>query len=358
MANASELSESIDRINAALERGAHEEARRLITAILDEDPTQRDGLLCHAVLEVQEGNGRAALEVLDQALDHHPDDISLLMLRAAVLMDFYDDHAEARLLLEDVLDGLRGWLPANDDEVAAQKHAKAETLRLLSRCHLDAGNAEEGLEAAEEALRMAPHDAAVLLAVAEANYEAGNLDEARDLAGRSMEQAPTADADWLLGRVHSALGDHAAADELLHRAAEKEPARFHHPTRTTEAAFQQALAQAMEALPSALREYLKRARIRVAETPSGQPRPSARRIGPGALSSCPTPLPDLSEARDLFAVAPEEIVLYRRNLEIAAATPEALVELMATCLTHEVARFVGLDAAGFEEPQPPGDAES
>jgi Flp pilus assembly protein TadD len=77
------------------------------------------------------------------------------------------------------------------------------------------------VELAEEELKLAPHDAELLVSLAVNNAELGDSARARDYLRRSMELLPEDDRVMFdIGFTHEVLGDRDAALDWIVRAVE------------------------------------------------------------------------------------------------------------------------------------------
>ncbi len=229
-----ELLETFERGKEALAAGRVGEARRILSRLVERNPSNVPFLSRLAEAELAAGDGSAALATLDRALVLSPSSEHLQLARAATLMAL-DRSGEALRVFREVLTvdprSARAWLG-----LAALAEGMADRRRVL-----------------DEAVAAGVDSLIVLLEAARLAARAGESGVAGDLLERASTLAPDAAAVWLqrahleldAGRVDGALG-------ACRQAAELEPT-------SSEAALCTARAELARGEPGRARAHLQRA---------------------------------------------------------------------------------------------------
>lgn len=347
-----------DILDAAYEAFAAEDfeaARRHLEEARQADPQAREVLLLEIDLLDVEGEGEEAVARAEQATKLHPHDLLLRVRFATLLLDVYDDVAEARPHLEEAWRQVRaGERPdLGDDEEAEETFLdfQLELLLTLSDSRAADHDPRGALEAADAAIELDRDDPMARLARAASLFDLGRLDDAERAIAQALDRdARFADAFWLRGRVLTVRGDDAGAEKALSRAVALDPERFAAPHRISEAEFAALMEEALEELPEPVQKYLKNVAIAVEDVP-----PLERLLendpplSPGSLGLYEGVPPSLAPGDDPWAHFPSQITLFRKNIELSASTEDELRDLIASTLLHEVGHFLGLDEEDLEE---------
>lgn len=364
MADAVELDDILDDAYAALYDGEVEEARRLLDEARQRDSKDRDVLLLEADVFEAEGAGEEAVAAVEEALKQYPGDLALSFRYATLLLDVYDDVPGARPLLEEVVERLEkgehpgappqpGTDAANDDEEEdeALLEMRLEAWLTLSDCRAADHDPMGALAAAEKAVELAPDDAQARLARAAALFDLCRLDEAEKGIAQAIDRDPRlADAYWLRGRVLTVKGDEPGAEKALARAVALDEERFSPPLRISEDDFVAVMEESLEELPEQVRNYLKNVAIAVEDVPPlDRLQLSDPPLSPGSLGLYEGTPPSLAIGDNPWDHLPNQITLFRKNIELSAKDEDDLRDLIATTLLHEVGHYLGLDEDDLDE---------
>jgi len=198
---------ALSSVEAAFERGDHDEVLRLTQAILGERPGEDAAHEFRARSLLAMGRAEEAERHADDAVRLDPEEIRYRELLAQVLA--------ARGSHRDAADEYER-LARNDPRQPAWVVAEAAE-------RLDAAQAMEAVEAARRAVRLDPRNAAAQLALAQGLARTGDARGALQAAGKAVELLPgdpaareaLADARWLAGQDGAAFSDfRALAAEL------------------------------------------------------------------------------------------------------------------------------------------------
>lgn len=364
MADAVELDDILDDAYAALYDGEVEEARKLLDEARQRDSKDRDVLLLEADVFEAEGAGEEAVAAVEEALKQYPSDLALTFRYATLLLDVYDDVPGARPLLEEVVARLekgehpgappqQGKGAANDDEEEdeALLELRLEAWLTLSDCRAADHDPMGALDAAEQAVALASDDASARLARAAALFDLCRLDEAEKGVAQALDRDPRlADAYWLRGRILTVKGDDKGANKALERAVALDEERFSPPLRIAEDDFVTIMEESLEELPEQVRDYLKNVAIAVEDVPplerlllSDPP------LSPGSLGLYEGTPPSLASGENPWDHLPNQITLFRKNIELSAKDEDDLRDLIASTLLHEVGHYLGLDEDDLDE---------
>jgi predicted Zn-dependent protease with MMP-like domain len=356
-----DLEDILDDAYGAFFGGDIPAARRLLDEARQLDGKARDVLLLEVDLFEAEGSGEEAVAAVEEALNHHEGDLVLTYRYATLLLDIYDDVAEGRPLLEKVIERLEaGDIPvlsggsggaANDDEEDAVADFIVDVWLTLSDCRGADLDPRGALAAAEAAVKLSPDDPDARLALATSRYDLCELDEAEKALAQALDREPRLpDAYWLRGRILTARGDDAGADKAIDRACALDPERFAPPHRITEDDFVRVMEESLDELPETVSNYLGNVAIAVEDVPpldrlllSDPP------LSPGSLGLYEGTPPSLAPGDDPWAHFPNQITLFRKNIELSARSEEDLHELIASTLLHEVGHYLGLDEDDLDE---------
>lgn len=332
-----------------------EQARDLWEQARAMEPDAREIWLLDIDLLELEGDAEEAVARAESALRAYPNDLILSVRFATLLLDVYEDVGEARPHLEDAWRRIRaGERPEISDEGDTDEIAvdfELELLLTLSDCRAADLDPRGALEAAEAAIALDRSDAMARLAWGAALFDLWRFEEAEKAVGQALDREPRlADAYWLRGRIATARGDEGAAERSFQRAISIDPDRFSAPHRCSEDEFVAIMEEALEELPEPVQDYLKNVAISVEDTPPAERlQESDPPLSPGSLGLFEGQPPALAPSEDPWAHFPKQITLFRKNIEISAATSEDLRDLIGTTLLHEVGHFLGLDEADLEE---------
>jgi predicted Zn-dependent protease with MMP-like domain/predicted Zn-dependent protease len=336
-----------DRLDAA--RAALEKARKL-------DAKSQEVQLLEIELLIEEDQREEAVAACEEALEGRPQSMLLKLKLATLLLDVYDDVPGARPHLEDLYKRLeKGEVP----DVAAPEEVKQdaavdfrlEVLLTLADARAADHDPAGGLQAAEQAVALAPDDAIARVAVGAALFDMCRLDDAEKAVAQAIDRDPRcADAYWLRGRILTYRADDKAADKAFDRAVALDPERFTAPFRIEEDAFAKLMEEAYDELPEPVRNYLKNVAVTIEDVPEMDALiKNDPPLSPGSLGLYEGTPPSLAPGDDPWSHFPSRITLFRKNIEISCATEDELKDLVSSTLLHEVGHYLGLDEEDLDE---------
>lgn len=340
-----EIESALDQAAAAYEDGRWADVLELARRVLKADKRHGEALHFEAGALAESGDVEGALAAFRRALTLAPDDLQLLLGAADLLVTRL---CEDRALVEEGLQLCRkgrARAKAADPEGRGDPEILHE-LWLLEAIGLNQlGECAGALEAAGEALAIAPRSVDALRERAVARFELCRFAEAEKDFHRLEELEPDdAWAQHYLGLSAERRDDAREAKRRFERAQKMDPDEFPPPVTLGEEEFDQALADALKQLPPHVTRYLENTTISVEPFPQEDDLVSSDPpLSPcilGVFRGTPIGERSVTSSADHF---PAAIVLYQKNLERFARTREELIEQIGITVLHEVGHLVGLD---------------
>lgn len=226
-----------------------------------------------------------------------------------------------------------------------------EFILIASDALLELGGTEPALARIEEALRTVPDDTRLEVERGALLFESCRFREAKQLLESVLRRdAANPSAHHTLGLIAERAGDARDASERFRRARHEAPDDFPIPVHLSAKEFDRAIENALEELPSQIREYLSNVAITVEDVPADDDLFSADPpLSPSVLGMFRGSPIGEKASMDPWSHFPSSIVLYQRNLERFAGSREDLVEQIRVTLQHEVGHFLGLDEEQLRE---------
>jgi predicted Zn-dependent protease with MMP-like domain/Flp pilus assembly protein TadD len=183
-------------------------------------------------------------------------------------------------------------------------------------------------------------------------FEMGRYEDARYSLERSLAlDSASAHALYHQALVLEHLGDPKTAEKLFARAANLAPEIYPLPLRIDRRAFEAAAEEALESLPGEIRRYIANCPVIVHDLPERE-LVQSENVSPqvlGLFQGIPATEPGASPTHGTAVVlAPDRVLLFRRNLEKIAQSEEDLVEQIQITVKHEIGHFLGLDEEELE----------
>ncbi|MBN2360012.1 MAG: metallopeptidase family protein [Deltaproteobacteria bacterium] len=314
---------------------AYEIAQRLVSA--DRRDAEAYRLQGEALL-VQD-RADEALAVIERGLERCRNDPTLLASRASILLDVFDDPLGAARDLERA--SVKGADPAFAADV---------DLMYADAC-LRLQQPKAALAAAERAAAAVPEAPDPHHLQAQALFDLLRFDDALDAVARAIDRDPRfAAAYHLRGEILTFVDDGAAARKAFERARRLDPEAFFEPPRIDEGEFERIVAEAIDALPPQVADYLHNVAVVVEARPSVELlRASDPPLTPACLGMFDgTPRPD-ERTDDPWSQLPRAVRLFRDNILLQCRDRADVVEVVSTTLLHEVGHFLGLDEEDLVE---------
>lgn len=347
------LADAIDEAYEALYSDRLPAAREALARAQRIDAKHPEVRLLEIELLEAADEAEEAVVAAEQAVEALPKSMLLRLKLATLLLDVYDDVPTARPHLEQLAARLdKGEQPdVGGGEADAPRDFAVEVWLTLADARGSDHDPKGALAAAEQAVKLAPDDAAARVALGSARFDLCELDLAEKCVAQAIDRDPRcADAFWLRGRVHTVRGDLAAADKAFARAAQIDPVRFAVPFRVNEDAFAKLMEESLEELPHQVRDYLKNIALVVEDVPElAQVRKNDPPLSPGSLGLFEGTPPSLAPGDDPWSHFPSRITLFRRNIEISCVDEDELRDLVSSTLLHEVGHYLGLDEEDLDE---------
>ena len=117
--------------------------------------------------------------------------------------------------------------------------------------------------------------------------------------------------------------------------------------RLTTRQFEELVRQALEELPSGIRNSIDNVAILVEEWPSDEELEEAGLEGPGDLFGLYRGVP-LPEREGLPPALPDTITLYQGSIELACHSREQVAHELRVTLLHEVGHYLGMSEEDLE----------
>lgn len=345
-AGPSDAAVRLDGVAAAFERRDFEKALAGTEALLAEAPGLPEALHWRAAALTELERVEEALEAWTRAVKAAPEDLELLLGAVECLVGQAGDDREA------VEEGLelcaRGRKLA---QRAGNTELLFEFLLLEGTGFNQVGECAQALGSLEAALGLAPRSVEARLERAIALFELCRFPEAQAAFEDVLKDE--ADEPWAhhyLGLLAERRGDAKEARKRFAKAQALAPREFPSRVELGEEAFDQAVEDAVKALPRHVKQYLDNVTIAVEDIPRdedllGESPPLSPCIlgvfrGPTVGERDTHLYLDDPASYDPY---PASIVLYHKNLERVARTREELLEQIGITVMHEVGHLMGLD---------------
>ena len=205
---------SLRKAEVLLEKGFRDqddaltqEARDLVAAVLEKEPSNPGGLFVRAKLDLAEVNLEEAIQGLRSAIDVRP------------------DWAEAHFLLGTAL-RMTGQRAAARTELARALEINAslvEARRVLADVHADLGEHEYAVEEGRRYLQANPGANLTRIRVAQGLINLGRVEEAKGEVESIPEDERDESVQFAIGRIHHQMGDYDTAHRYLLSALEAQP---------------------------------------------------------------------------------------------------------------------------------------
>ncbi|HXW59915.1 MAG TPA: tetratricopeptide repeat protein [Myxococcota bacterium] len=295
---------------------------------LEKSPKDVEAYLFLAESSEEKERFDKALIWIDQGLIHHPTNAALLLKKASLLLDGFEEVDEAFLILTKIK-------AAIDNKSLAQIKSELDldlaldVYLLLTDCYRLKNNYQEAFFYAKKAFELAPEDEPALLAIATAYFELGDYNEALGTLSNIEDRKNPSDFYWQKGQILCAMGSLASADEAFALANKIDKGRYHRPIRISQSCFFSAFEQATLALPKEIRDFMNTIAIEIKHiVPLEMIKESNGTLSPEAC---------------IFVKKKNEqptVYLFHRNIENLALKKSDMRDLIASALLHELGKTV------------------
>jgi tetratricopeptide (TPR) repeat protein len=294
--------------------------------VLENAPKDVESYLLLAEVAEEKKRFDHALNWLNQGLALNLDNEALLLKKAAILLDGFEDIDEAF----PILCGLKERF--SNKSLSELKNLYDEELvldvyLLLTDCYRLQGDYAQAFDHALFAKEVAPDDELALLAIATAHFELGDYNKALSLVEPIEKRQEISDFYWLKAQIKCAMGDFLKADEAFLAANKIDRTRYHRPIRTSQSCFFTAFEQASLALPREIRDFMNEAVIEIKEVvPQDWIKESRGTLSPVALIHAPA--------------GSKTVCLFQKNIENLALKKSEVRDLIASALLHELGKLM------------------
>ena len=327
------IEEALRLGETAYEERELEDALRYAEEALALEPRSFDGLDLRANALAELGEWERADDAFAQLVAAEPSNPAILLAAADVKIrqpgDDRDRLAEGLALVERA-----GPLAKSDEQLSIE----VELLRGVANNQL--GDSELALESLLKVLDLDDEHSEARLEAGIAQFELGRFDQAKGSFQKVTRDFP--DEPW----AHHYLGLIAEREgrdptPFLERARRLAPDEFPAPVHLEAAQFDQAVADAIAALPAQAKPHLANVIINVEPIPSDEEIRDG--LSPAILGVfLGTPIDERS-VLDPVDHHTARITLFQRNLERFATTRDALLEEIRITVLHAVGHLLGLD---------------
>jgi predicted Zn-dependent protease with MMP-like domain/Flp pilus assembly protein TadD len=327
---------TLDAAWNALDAGDVATARRRAERL---DPNAPETLLLLAACCRQEDDSAQAIELLRRASKADPEWATPELWMAELLAALPETTEEALRHVERALD------------LAEEEEEYLSALALKAGLEAELGEVDEAKRTLADLPPpdVALGDPALALEIADLHMALGDAEIARDrLRTLTTAEPELADAWHALGCAAADLGEEREMRSAWKRAWSLDAApgaREAEPATLTEDQVGAVAEQALGELPERARALLRDVPVVVAEIPAEADVDGG--LDPRALGLFSgTAYPDISNMGGQPGLT--QIVLFRRNLERIAGSPEELRDEVRKTLLHETGHFFGMDEADLE----------
>ncbi|MED5373473.1 MAG: tetratricopeptide repeat protein [Myxococcota bacterium] len=218
-----------------------------------------------------------------------------------------------------------------------------DALLVVGEASLEVGAYATARLAFEHVLQLGPDNLRAWAGLSLASFELTELDSCVKAAQHAIQLEPAfAPAWYYLGVGLEFLGHLEDADRAFRQAARLEPVHFPYTPTFSEATWTRALDLGRDLLPEQLRDWFIKVPLTLAWLPDLEElRTQEPPLSPaaGALYKGTPPPVGFKKA---WATAPEQVRVYRRNLERGSPTEAELPLLVARALRQEALDWLGL----------------
>lgn len=216
----------------------------------------------------------------------------------------------------------------------------ADALELLGECLLDIDDIDGAEQVFRDALGIDPEHAPARTGLGLVLFELGRYDESK----REMERARKGGPEdprppWYLGLLAERRGEDRAARSWFEEAGRLEPEGYPPPGRWTDEDVRAAAADAVREVPEATRDYLSNLPLVIADLPDD----TLLRAHEPRLSPMLACLFDGQGGESDLGPRPGRVLLFRKNIEKLARTPEELRAELTRCFLYEMVHFLEME---------------
>jgi tetratricopeptide (TPR) repeat protein len=274
------------------------------------------------------GRHEDALASFEEALRLEPGFVKAALNRAELLVDHLGRSEEGRAACDRLLKRPLDLIDA------------ADAYFVKSKAALSIGELRHGLVMADKAIDLAPDRPEFIALRGNILFEQGEYRKALVETDRAIRLASDdPDTHYRRALVLEKLGRDAEAREAFARATEIDPRYYPLPMEIPSEAFEAVVERAIERLQPPVREFLRNVPVLIEDFPSRRV-VIEDNVSPQILGLfVGTPYQEKTSIS--VATVPDQILLFKKNLEKITTSKEELAEEIRKTVLHEVGHYLG-----------------
>ncbi len=219
-----------------------------------------------------------------------------------------------------------------------------EARQVIASALIEEGRYEESVPLLEQILQRDAEDIAALADLGLCLFMMCSFEEAESALARALEIDNTdPQACYWMALCLERRGELDTSDRYFRRAHEHGAEDYPQPVRVSKEQFERALQDALEQLPDGIRAELRNLAIFIEDLPREEDLlgfdPPMDPCLYGLYTGVPLPERTTGDLPRL----PDQIHVYKRNLERACPDLETLIEEIRITLLHEIGHYLGFD---------------
>ena len=282
------------------------------------------------------GRYEDALASFEQALRIEAGFVKAALNRAELLIDHLGRPDEGQAICDRMLKRPLDLIDA------------ADAYFVKSKAALSIGELRQALAMVDKAIGLALDRPEFIGLRGSILFEQGEYRKSLAEMDRALRLAPDdPDTHYRRGLVLEKLARHTEAREALAKAAEIEPRHYPLPLEMPPEAFDAVVERSIENLPPALREFLRNVPVLIEDFPSRRV-VCEDNVSPQILGLF-VGTPHQEKTSISVATTPDQILLFKKNLEKVATSEEELTEEIRKTVLHEVGHYLGFGEEDLAE---------
>ncbi len=327
----SEIRALADETYSILDEYEGEAAVERALTVLANAPDDPESYLLMAEVAEESERFENAIMWTERGLAHFPNHPGLLLKKATILIDVFEEVDEAFAILSSIENGFN-----HKDLVSLKREFGtpliAEVHLLLADCYRLKNDFKQALIHANTAVSIAPADENAVLGMATALFEMGEYDAALDKIEPVETKSDISDFYWQKGLILCAQGKFNDADANFLEAYRVDKSRYHKPVRLDQESFVSAFEQAILALPREIRGFINQTSVTISDiVPIDLVKEGHGSISPQACISIDIKVENHE---------PPLISLYQKNVENLATRRSEIKDIIASALLHDLGQLV------------------
>lgn len=300
--------------------------------VMKKAPKDPESFLLMSEVAEENGHFEQVLNWLNRGLAHHKSHAGLLLKKASILIDAFEDIDEAFSILKKIEKTFV------DLSLAQLKHRLGADLildvyLLLTDCFRLKSEYQQAFTHALLAKEIAPFDESSLLALATAHFELGAYQKALSMIEPVDRRGEPSDFFWLKALILCADGGFKEADQAFLTAFKLDKSRYHKPARMDKHEFVTAFEQALMGLPKEIRDFLQTTAVEIKDViPIDVIKNSQGHLAP---TTCIT----IESVHSGYEGKGRIINLFQKNIENLASKKQEIKDLIASALLHELGKL-------------------